>query len=379
MPVGPEIFLIVTAVYVIAAWAGLRWARSRVNRRAHEVATALRAGGINVVSERVTSWAWRPAQVELDGGARVTVRQWGRASHLISIVAPGPASPPIWIRRERGFDRVAKGLGMEREVELGVPDFDREMYISSRAPDDAVRTTLANSETQLVVQQIVAAGYGVHLFPGTVSASRLVYALNPIDTSAVPSLLAHLRTLATKLPQGGVAVPDGARAMSTGTLLGIALASFCVPMILLAPLRDLMHTPLAAGHILAALGLSLLPSLAVVAAAAKKLQRRPFAIFEVPAVALALMTTLPFVFAVGLFALNAQLDRAPVVKHHTRVVGFYKHNRGTVWVAPWDDATQRQKLILPSSLLPVHEGDAIDVDAHPGALGWPWASNMTRP
>jgi hypothetical protein len=299
---------------------------------------------------------------------------------LISIVAPGPSSPPIWIRRERGFDRVAKGLGLEREVELGIPDFDREMFICSRAPDEAVRTMLASSETQGLVREIVDSGYGVHLWPGAVSASMLHYMLTPVDTSVMPRLLERLRTLATKLPQAGTASADAVRSLSPGALLGAALATVFVPIILAAsPLRDGLHPPLDSRHVLAALGLGLLPSLAVVALVARQLQRRPLAILEVPAMAVALLASLPFVFACTLFILNAQLDHAPMVRLHTRVVGYYKHNRGTVWVAPWDDATARQKVIVPTALLPVNVGDALDVDARAGALGWPWVSGVTRP
>jgi hypothetical protein len=116
----------------------------------------------------------------------------------------------------------------------------------------------------------------------------------------------------------------------------------------------------------------------VVALVARRLQRRPLALFEVPAVAVALLASVPFVAACGLFFANAQLDHSPPVTRQVQIVAFYKHNRGTVWVAPWENSARRQKVILPSSLLPVEIGDGLSVEAHRGAFGWEWISEVAR-
>jgi hypothetical protein len=372
-------FLVVLPlIYALAVFLGLRIVRSRVNRRMREIAAALRAQGIQVVGEKPASSAWSAGEVELEDGARVTVRHWGRWMHLISLAVPGPASPPVWIRRERGFDRLAKGLGLEREVELGVADFDRELYVASRAPDAEVRAALAGGETQQLIRESVSSGYGIHLWNGGVSASTLQYYLQAFDAGIVPARLTRLRALAASLPQAAATPMAPFNPMSTFALLVGAFTAMFVPLILLTAMRDLVHPPVENLHVLEAIGFGLVAWLAVVALVAKRLQRRPLALFEVPAVAVALLASVPFIAACGLFFVNAQLDHSPAVTHQVQIVDFYKHNRGTVWVAPWDNPARRQKVILPSSLLPVKIGDALSVEAHAGAFGWEWVSEVAQ-
>jgi hypothetical protein len=375
MPIRSEPFLFIGALYMLLIWAGLRWARWRVNRRASQLAEGLRASGITIVAERPTAWAWRPAELELEQGARVTVRQWGRNSHLISMIVSGPPSPSVWIRKERAVDRVAKGLGLEREVELGVADFDRELYVASRADDGAVRAALAKSETQQLIREIVGSGFGVHLSSRGVSGSTWRWALTPFDAAVVPPLLEKLRELAKTLPQASAI--DEPRPLHTGALLAATFVSLFVPMFLMVGLRDAVNPPIESGHVLLAMLLGLVPWLLVSVLIAKKLQRRPLAMLEVPAVALSLMVSVPILFACLLFFINAQLDGSPAVQHRAKIVDWYKHNRGTVYVSPWE-MHARQKIILPQSILPVQLGDELEIEAHEGRLGWPWVSRVAR-
>jgi hypothetical protein len=237
-------FLVVLPlIYALAVFLGLRIVRSRVNRRMREIAAALRAQGIQVVGEKPASSAWSAGEVELEDGARVTVRHWGRWMHLISLAVPGPASPPVWIRRERGFDRLAKGLGLEREVELGVADFDRELYVASRAPDAEVRAALAGGETQQLIRESVSSGYGIHLWNGGVSASTLQYYLQAFDADLVPARLTRLRALAASLPRAAATPMAVFNPISTLALLVGAFTAMFVPLLLLTAMRDLVHPP----------------------------------------------------------------------------------------------------------------------------------------
>ena len=110
----------------------------------------------------------------------------------------------------------------------------------------------------------------------------------------------------------------------------------------------------------------------------RRLRGRPLAMFEMLAVGISLLASLPFVGAFLLFALNASLDGGATTVHHARVVGYYKHNAHTVYVSPWTGARTCEKVIVPPSLGTLSVGDALDVDTRPGALGWEWVSEVRR-
>jgi hypothetical protein len=378
LPIGWLIFL---GVYVVAAALGFYWVRVRLNRRAREIAATVESAGVKIVAARPTSSAWKPAMLELDGGAKLSVRQWGRNTQLITVSRPGPPMPFVLIRRERGIDRVAKGLGVEREVELGVAGLDAALFISSSAPPDAVRAALAGDEARRLVREIVDAGFAVGLSRDGVSATVMRTALAPFDARPLPGVIARLGQLAEVLPRSNaLAAQAGGRPTSTlAVILPAFLLSFLAPMLLMAPaVRGMLHPPLGDGHVLRALGAGALAWVLVAALAARRLRTRPLALLEVPAVALSLLVLVPFVVACALFAANAGFDGSAATPHHARVVDYYKHNTHTVYVAPWDETGARQKVILPESLGPIAIGDAFDIDVRAGALGWPWVTSVRR-
>ena len=50
-----------------------------------------------------------------------------------------------------------------------------------------------------------------------------------------------------------------------------------------------------------------------------------------------------------------------------------------LYVTPWDPGRARQKVGVPRALWrEAQVGDALEVDTHPGALGWTWASGVRR-
>src|SRR5579859_4106069 len=78
-------FLVFIALYAALAWLGFRWARWRLNRRARELAGALRQSGIRVVESRDTPSVRQAAEIDLehDGRkAKVSVRQWLNHSRI---------------------------------------------------------------------------------------------------------------------------------------------------------------------------------------------------------------------------------------------------------------------------------------------------------
>jgi hypothetical protein len=379
----PHVIFLVAGVYALLVWGGFRWARWRVNRRARELAGSLGAIGVTVVAERATPSIRRPAEIDVEREgrrARLLVRQWGRDSQLVTLALPAPAMPPVWLRRERGIDHVAKALGIEREVQLGFPDFDDATFISSNAPDETVRHVLAGAETRRLAREIVGQEWTVSLSKEGVSVSRLVNFWLRFDASAVPAIFDRLQALAASLPEVPAReVASGKRPAGTLAVLLPAFAMIFVPALIgITVLREVVHVPPDNRVLLFALLAGLAPWLLMMIFLTRRLNRRPLAMLEVPALGLALLASVPFLFAFGLFIVNSAADHGAPVVHHTRVADWYKHNRGTVYVSPWDGEGTRQKVILPASVLPVHIGDALDVESRPGAFGWAWISDVKR-
>jgi hypothetical protein len=374
--------LVFAGIYVALAWAGFRWARARVNRRARELASSLGASGVTVVGQRSTPSIRMPAELDVERQGRrgrLTVRQWGRDGQLITLWTSAPSMPPIWLRRERGIDHVAKALGIEREVELGIPDFDSSTFISSNAPDEMVRRALAGTETRRLVREILEQGWTVSFSKEGVSASRLAGIWRPFDASAMPAILDRLQALAASLPElGGVEVRSLKPPVGSYAVLLPAFASIFLPTILaVSGLREVVHVPPDDHILVGALAAGLVPWFLIVMLLARRLNRRPLAMLEIPALAFALVATVPFLSAFALFYVNSAADHGAPVLHHTRVADWYKHNRGTVYL--WDGVGSKEKVILPPSVLPVQIGDALDVESRPGAFGWMWISSVTRP
>jgi hypothetical protein len=61
------------------------------------------------------------------------------------------------LRRERGLDGLGKRFGVNREVELGDPSFDREVYVESDGSDEEVRAIVGPAFRELALR-ILGAG-----------------------------------------------------------------------------------------------------------------------------------------------------------------------------------------------------------------------------
>ncbi len=377
------------AVYLLIVWLSFRWARWRVNRVARDAAASLEQAGARIVAQRPTTSLWRAAEAdfEVDGAtATLVVRQWGRNSQAIGVRIPARAMPAIWIRRERGFDRVGKALRLEREVQLGVKEFDDAVFIASVAPDDVVREALGGAEVQRVVRDIVGRGFAVFLSHDGVQATTLRYSWGvfgvgtPYDGASLQPIVERLRELGKVLPSmSETATAPARKPLPSIAVIAPAFLSFLVPMLLLSSgVRELAPPPMDASHVLLAIALGVVLWPIAMFFVSRGLRGRPLAMFEVIAIGFALLVSLPFVGASGLFALNRQLDGAAPTPHHARVVAYYKRNAHTVYVAPWGPDGGREKVIVSPSLGTLNIGDALDVDTHPGAFGWTWVSDVRR-
>jgi hypothetical protein len=371
------------AAYLVLLWGGFRWARSRVNRRARSLAAALEGLGARVLATRPTASIRKAAEFDFELGGRkagVEVRQWGRDSHSVSVRLDSRPMPALWIRRELGLDRMAKAIGLEREVQVGDAAFDQAAFISSSAPDAVVRSVLEPAEVRRLVQEILQRGYSVFLSKEGLRASTLLGFWSGFDGATVAPLLDLLAKLSAALPATDAAHASPLRRPSSPivVIIPVLLGCFATLFALAAGTRDLVHPPIDNGHVALALlsGLILWPP--AVYLAARMLRGRPLVLLEMFAVALALLGVAPFVGGSALFAVNSGLDHAAATHHRARVLDHYKRNKSTVWVEGEGAGAERVKIVVPSSSPAVSVGDTLEFDSHPGALGWTWVTDVRR-
>lgn len=78
-----------------------------------------------------------------------------------SVSAPRPMG--IALSFEGTFHVAAKELGVNREAQVGDPEFDRLIYIDSTTPDLVVNRVLASSEARRAIVELCHLGANVHL------------------------------------------------------------------------------------------------------------------------------------------------------------------------------------------------------------------------
>ena len=108
------------------------------------------------------------------------------------------------------------------------------------------------------------------------------------------------------------------------------------------------------------------------------LRARVRSMAEVFVIALALLVGVPSLGTMALFAANSGLDRSEATTRRARVLSRQRRD-SELYVTPWDPGRARQKVGVPRALWrEAQVGDALEVDTHPGALGWTWASGVRR-
>ncbi len=370
--------LLFVVVYALVLFGASRWARWRLLKRARLAAGTLAAAGARVGAVRPSPGLWKPAEVdfELDGKpASLHIRHWGRDYLLISVHIDSPPLPAILIRSERTVDRIGKSLGLSREVQLGDAAFDAAAYLVTGASEELVRRTLAAAEARTLVVTLLQHGYRVELSREGLRGSRLQSVFSAFDPTPVPAVMRTLESLLAALPRLDPATlvdPPVRQAYVP------ALACAAVAVVGFAALRIFageVHAPLDDRSSLGALGLGLCGWVLAVAGLWFALRGRAQAHFELVACAFALLIGVPALTALGLFAANSSLDRAPMVPRRAQIVRLARHDH-EVYVTPWPGRVQQKVGVRWATFKRLHEGDTIEVDTHPGALGWPWVSDV---
>jgi hypothetical protein len=139
-----------------------------------------------------------------------------------------------------------------------------------------------------------------------------------------------------------------------------------------------LHAPIDDLDTLRAMGLGLVAWLPVTALIMVLLRDRMRNMVEVFLIVLALLVGVPSVVTAGLFAANSGLDHSEATTRRAQVLSRQRRD-SELYVTPWEPGRARQKVGVPRALWrDAQVGDSIEVDTHPGALGWPWTSDVRR-
>lgn len=376
--IGVTLFL---AVYGLILWGALRWAQSRLSKRAQRAADALVAAGARVLAVRPSPGYRRPAEVdfELDGKrARFDVRHWGRDWILCSVRVDSPPLPAMLVRPEGVGDRVGKSLGFLREVQVGDADFDAAAFISAAASDEQVRAVLAPAEVRRRAREVLQLGYSVEMSREGLRATTLQYTLKEFDGAPVPAVMRALEALVKALPKvdPSTLTQPSLSMMSLPAVIGLFAAGISFAALLI--LAPVLHAPMNDTDTLNAMGIGLGVCLVVAVVVLRALRDRMRNMVEVFLVALAMLIGVPSLTTVGLFAANSGLDHSAAITH-TAQVQLRQRRDSELYVTGWEPSRQRQKVGVPRAIWRAAQvGDFVEIDTHPGALGWPWVSDVRR-
>lgn len=301
-------------------------------------------------------------EVELDSGRVVGV----------NLAMPTHPLPTVTLRAETDTDRKGKSRGINDEIQIGDPDFDRLVYLETDAPPDTVRALFADEKHRRAVREL--------LWGGTICLSAKGVRAGPFgtacfDPSMFRSTAVHLVALRS-LPAVPVASgPDATNAARRGLREVVALSLLIPPMLLALLWTSFGYWPHSwkLPVLGAAAGLVAWALLRFVLA--RRIRGHSRAYRRYLAAVVVSFIALVGLGVAGAVLLNAGLDGAPPLDVRTRVVSTSRGESCThAVVAPTAD--------LPSLTLcfadedhPIEAGDPVLVHAHRGFFGFTWGES----
>jgi hypothetical protein len=111
--------------------------------------------------------------------------------------------PRVALRKETGFERFGKRIGLNLEVETGDAEFDGRAYVDSEAPRDDVAAVLADARVRRGALALLDAGCSEVVFAESshaVVAFWPAYAMTAISPEALQAASRHLLEAADGLP-----------------------------------------------------------------------------------------------------------------------------------------------------------------------------------
>lgn len=301
---------------------------------------------------------------------------------IFAVARPGAEElARICLRREGALERGAKAVGLNREVQLGDPDFDAAVYVESEAPDAAIRQALADPAARSAARALLAAGLTeeVQLGEGRVSARIAGERLQDPSSPALREALDQLAALAAALsvPKDTPTRAELARRRPVGHIAAIALA-----WLVLLLLAVLLRPPptLAWGPVWSALGLGALLWALCCAGLALVLRGAADSLRWLLISAAFFALVAPFAGMKLALHANAALDDGPA---HTRTLPAAlldrSETRALVELSELGPEHPTARLAVPMDMfrgtLPPRLV-RLRVTTRPGALGWEWVAEL---
>ncbi|MEZ4453059.1 MAG: hypothetical protein R3B09_26600 [Nannocystaceae bacterium] len=284
--------------------------------------------------------------------------------------------PRIVLRREGALDRGGKALGINREVQLGDPEFDAAVYVESEAPAGPVQAVLAAATARAAAAALVRGPADeVVIGEGRVTAHLGAAELADPRAPRAQEALTHLASLATSVavPKDMPSRAELVRRRPIGPMIGVALAWLAM-MLVAALLRPPIS--IAWGSVWAAAGVGLALWALTCGALALALRGGHDSLRWVIVSGGFFLLVAPFAGMKGALAVNAALDgSAPTTMTRSARVIERGEERLLLEVKDLSPAEASGRLDVPRALLAgaLPEGEfEVKITTRAGALGWAW-------
>lgn len=316
----------------------------------------------------------------------VEIHQDSRGSGTYRDAAPKQAGRPvvdglipIEFRDETHSDGTGKGVGLNREFQVGDPAFDDGVYIDSAAPEAYLRAVLADETLRASLRSLVLVAHQSVRLNESGPKLELHMAQPWYETDRLQSAVDDLAIVRSRLPLFTATIKDARRTVDrfmplvglvAVMLTSLAGATKVWPVVDTAPLIY----GILAGVVL------LVPYAIVIWLLARGGPRsiRTFAIGTVPALLGLPLGTMGLVVLI-----NGAQDPHPLASHEVQVVSRFSEGQASKkvhWlrVEDWrpgrDGAIRVQ--VEESLWTRVQEGQRVVVRAGPGRFGWTWVDGV---
>jgi hypothetical protein len=165
-----------------------------------------------------------------------------RRAIALPLAAPRPLA--IKLSREASIHVRAKEMGINREVQLGDPAFDGQVYINSPSGDEIIREVLAEEGARTAIRELLERDASVIVIDddaGRVVVFVVEFRQRSPDQERAERMLAAMDQLATLFP--AVSATPGGRQRDTLALSLIGLGILAFVGLLAAPLLYFYLTP----------------------------------------------------------------------------------------------------------------------------------------
>jgi hypothetical protein len=325
--------------------------------------------------------------VELDGRKLSIGITYMRKMYLAVVEVKRDRLPLVVFRRERGVDKLGRGLFLNREVQTGDRAFDDQVYIETDEEEQFVKRALEKQEARDAILDAVAHHRAVILSQEGVGGTVLFTRDHERTIAAIRAALTPLARIADLLPSGAFDRTSGRRTTARGDLLAIGtmilmllgtLELGIIPNLKPDRWEPWLNDQQKPMEHAAAWGFLLFVVLSYIWIRGHSRSLRNFALTIFFAV-----FSIPFVIIQNGYMLNALLDHSPIVEHtstvtkkferHTRYNNYHHiqfpalFSKGTAGIdVDWD---------LWKTLQP---GDEIVLGMRAGRFGWMWVDNVRK-